>query len=125
MNTFNSVFYDPENKRQTFDARVKTATQRGARAVQNYFSLREERVPPAWAAEKSFLPSPLKDSRRLGKGASKWPSRLDFKLALRTLPNNKKRSNYSHEGCKYMTSVPGYGTARESALAGSPVKRAN
>lgn len=103
----------PADKKKTLPARTKACAQRSVCAVRKHFSLEKEKVPPAQAAEKSLSPSTPCDFRRLGKCASIQVTRLDPRLALRTVPDKSRRPSHPHEDYQVTNTVLGCKTTSQ------------
>lgn len=87
--------------------------QRAGLAGKKHCGLEQGVVPPARAAGRNPPRSTPKNYRRLEQRGNTLLSRLDFGLALRTPPLQKKLSGHPHEGYKVTTSATGSGTAKE------------
>lgn len=105
LNRMSIFFYDPADKKRILAACARARPQRVVRAVKKHLSLEEGLIPPAWAVERSPLSSTPRDPCRLRKRARILPTRLDLRLALRTLPYRKGRSIHLHGGYKAMPPV--------------------
>lgn len=107
------VSYDRAAKKETSATLAESATPSVVSAVRKHFSLGEGMVSPAWAAERSLLPSISTDSRRLRKRFSIQLIRLGIRLALRAPRHKREHLSHPHYGYKVMTSVLGSKTVRE------------
>lgn len=117
LNTASLLPYGLADEKETFAACARACAQLAALAVQKHFNLGEGLTRLAQAARNIASSSTLRDSGGLEKRASTRPSRLSFKLSLRTPPRRKRPISHSHESCKVTIPVLGFGSARERESA--------
>lgn len=83
----------PADKKGILAARAKALTPRAARGFKKHFSVGREVVPTACVAEKSPLPSTLRELCRPEKRTSPSLSRCSLGLAYIAPPHNERRSS--------------------------------
>lgn len=105
-----------ERKRETLGAHAKARAQNAVFETKRHPSLEEEVIRHALAAKTGFLPSTLRDSRRLGKRTSTWISRLDLVLAFRVSLHEKRHLTYPFESQNIMALVLGSGEPRKKVV---------
>lgn len=125
LNSKSLLSYDTADMKRTLAARAIVRAQRVTRGVSKQFSLGEEMVFPARAAETTpahFSPTYF---QRLQKRASIQPTRLDLGVALRTLSHMKRRRSCPHKGHRAVTLFSGLYLQEKERRLGRTVRRAD
>lgn len=86
LSTASLLLYDSADKKRTIAARANARAQRAVSAGKKHFSLKKG---CSLQRGRRLCHSTLTDFRRLRKGASTRPSRLELGLTFRTLPHKK------------------------------------